>query len=568
MKRITLNVVGIAAVLWACCAVSVRGASEGAVVHLTGADYDAAVAAHRLTLVLVTAPWCAQCAELARVHAAAAAQVAEDGDAGVAFATLDASTDAPRVAALGAPTVPALVLVARDGPTTEYTGAPTPAALAAYVRARAGTVVAALRTPAALAHFLARPADARFVAYTAPESALARAFTAAATACHDGAFLFAIAEPEAATTGPEAKDTVTDTVVAYRDYPGEAREVRFTDTEKAEKDETEEALTEALGAWFWDAGTPLAGVLDAETQGRYQTRPTLVVFARVDPVHDAAGTRYLLNRLRAVARDYAGRVRFAAQDRATSDVYDRLGVPLAQPYAVAVHAGAHWHASPASAAMATLQPGALRAVADAFLAGTLPRHVVSEDAPDALRARAVHAVVASTFDALVHDTATDTLLAVISPACPHCRALAPAWDALAARHNVPGSTVRIARIDATRNELPDAYRVPGFPTIFWVPAHRGAQPVRYDGPRDADSLERYIARHASRDSSTFPLDAPLPRPLPRLFILAVAAALIGFLGGTLVFCFTKNKTAAKTTEKKTTTTKTTTKKATKAKKTQ
>lgn len=514
----------LATLLVLCYAVEENIQGNVDVVQLTRDTVEEVLEGHRLTMVLVTAPWCAQCETLARVHAEAARLVAEDGDAEVVFATVDVAAEAQVLSELGAAdaTTPALLLVTRERAHTEYVGAHEPAALAAYVRARAGTVVHTLRTPAALARFLARRADARFVAYTASDSALAQAFATAAKECHDGAFLFAIATPEATTTADD-EDKNEEKVIAYREYVGEEREVRL------EGEKLTNATEKTLGEWFWDAGTPLAGVLDAETQGRYQTRPTLVVFARVDAAHDAAGTRYVLNRVRAAARAYAGRLRFAAQDRATSEAYYHLRFAPERAYAFAVRAGADWHAAGVAD---TLQPATLRAAADAFLAGALPRYVLSDAPPAALRAREVHVVVAHTFDALVRDTATDTFLAVVSPSCPHCRALAPAWRALARTHNVPNSTVRVARIDGTSNELPEAYRVPGFPTLFWVPAHRGARPRRYDGPRDLAALARFVATHASRASQPYPV---APAPVPLSPVLAVTTAFFASVF-VLLFC--------------------------------
>lgn len=40
--------------------------------------------------------------------------------------------------------------------------------------------------------------------------------------------------------------------------------------------------------------------------------------------------------------------------------------------------------------------------------------------------------------------------------------------------------VAIVKMDATANDVPSAYDVRGFPTLFWLPKDSKDSPVRYD----------------------------------------------------------------------------------------
>lgn len=55
--------------------------------------------------------------------------------------------------------------------------------------------------------------------------------------------------------------------------------------------------------------------------------------------------------------------------------------------------------------------------------------------------------------------------------------------------------VEIVKMDATANDVPPAFSVSGFPTIYWV--KKGEPPVMYDSARDLVSFINYIASHAT-----------------------------------------------------------------------
>jgi len=60
------------------------------------------------------------------------------------------------------------------------------------------------------------------------------------------------------------------------------------------------------------------------------------------------------------------------------------------------------------------------------------------------------------------------------------------------------SNVVIAKMDATANDIPhSAYKVEGFPTIYWSPAGDKDHPLKFDGGRELDDLVKYVNEHTT-----------------------------------------------------------------------
>jgi len=54
------------------------------------------------------------------------------------------------------------------------------------------------------------------------------------------------------------------------------------------------------------------------------------------------------------------------------------------------------------------------------------------------------------------------------------------------------------KIDATENDLPEKYKVEGFPTIFFAPAGKKDDPIKYTGNRDSNDLLKFLKDNAVR----------------------------------------------------------------------
>lgn len=58
-------------------------------------------------------------------------------------------------------------------------------------------------------------------------------------------------------------------------------------------------------------------------------------------------------------------------------------------------------------------------------------------------------------------------------------------------------------MDATANDVPPAFDVRGFPTLFWLPKGKHDTPVRYEGGRELEDFVKYISKHATSELKSF-----------------------------------------------------------------
>jgi len=108
----------------------------------------------------------------------------------------------------------------------------------------------------------------------------------------------------------------------------------------------------------------------------------------------------------------------------------------------------------------------------------------------------VQVVVGKTFDKIVGDKKKDVLIEMYAPWCGHCKSLEPIYKDLAKSLKKEKNVV-IAKIDATANDIPDEYKVEGFPTIYFAPANGKSSPLKFDGERTVEGFTEYLKEHAT-----------------------------------------------------------------------
>jgi len=128
------------------------------------------------------------------------------------------------------------------------------------------------------------------------------------------------------------------------------------------------------------------------------------------------------------------------------------------------------------------------AFTNGVLDGSIKRHLMSEDVPEA-NDEPVTVIVGKNFDDIVKDPKKAVLVEFYAPWCGHCKQLAPTWDKLG-EHFADRDDIVIAKSDATANEFADV-EVQGFPTLKYFPKD-GAAMVDYNGGRDLDSLIKFV----------------------------------------------------------------------------
>jgi len=449
-------------------------ASADHVVKLTDKTFDDFIAKQETCLVKFFAPWCGHCKHLAPEFIKASDILIEDENK-VVLAEVDATAEkelAERFSIHGYPTL----YIFHNGNKVEYQGPRDADGIVRYMRARAGPSAKTLADAAAVEAFAKGKRDIVFVAYTDAESKFGKNFLKFAGE-HRENFAFGITP---------ATEERKDVVVAYRNFPKEDAEVVYP----GNKDSNEE-----LRKWMFSVSLPLAGLYNDDTKVRYGSLPLFAVFSTFDAEHDPSGLRYVLNRLRPVAKQFVGKLHFVAMSSSQSS-FDDLGFSRTDKYSFAIIDGEKLYASDLN----KLDKEEMAKFATKFLAGEVAQSIKSQEVPENKEGD-VFVVVGKTFEQEILNTKTDTFLVAYAPWCGHCKALLPKWEELAKKYNKAGSAVRVAKIDATANYLPSSYEVRGFPTIFWVPAGKGSKPLSYNGGREVSAFETYISKHASKDSA-------------------------------------------------------------------
>jgi len=418
-------------------------AEDSKVVVLKKDNFDKIVNEADTILVKFFAPWCGHCKHLAPEFIKAAEILDKEG---IILAEVDCTEEtelADRFEVHGYPTL----YIFHKGEKTEYKGPREANGIVKYMRAQAGPAAKPLENAEALEQFIARKDDIKFVAYTKEDSKIGVVFKKIANTLREN-YVFGISP---------ATDKYTDKIVAHRNFDKEDKEIVY-----AGKDDADE-----LRKWIQETSVPLAGVYDENTKERYGSLPILYVYGKVSAENDPAGLRYILNRLRPIAKEFKGKLHFVAADNHDNNFHE-MNFDENKKYQIAIVDGDKLYKSEIDG----LKKDEIKAFAQLFVDGKAEQYIKSEAVPGAPKAGEIEVVVGKTFDDVITKTETDTFIVAYAPWCGHCKALLPTWEELAKKHNVDGSKVRFTKIDATSNFVPGNFEVRGYPSIFWVPAAR------------------------------------------------------------------------------------------------
>lgn len=102
-------------------------------------------------------------------------------------------------------------------------------------------------------------------------------------------------------------------------------------------------------------------------------------------------------------------------------------------------------------------------------------------------------LVGSSFHNFVNKS-HDTLVAFVAPWCMHCQALQSIWDQLADLLR-PVDSLRLATMDATKNEIDAIDDITAFPTIYFFAMNKA--PERYVNDRSLEAILAYLKQRAT-----------------------------------------------------------------------
>ncbi|NXS25176.1 PDIA2 isomerase, partial [Mystacornis crossleyi] len=145
---------------------------------------------------------------------------------------------------------------------------------------------------------------------------------------------------------------------------------------------------------------------------------------------------------------------------------------------------------------------AIRTFIQAVLDGKVKPHLLSAEPPEDWDTRPVKVLVGKTFEQVAFDETKNVFVKFYAPWCPHCQAMAAAWEELAERYKDREDIV-IAEMDSTANEL-ENITIHGFPTLHYFPAGPGRKMVEYKSTRDVETFSKFLD-----NGGTLPVEPPV-----------------------------------------------------------
>ncbi|EEQ97646.1 protein disulfide isomerase, putative [Perkinsus marinus ATCC 50983] len=453
----------------AIAAVVFAAESESKVHQLTDDNMEDFVKGHKYALVKFYAPWCGHCKKIAPEFEQAAAELAEEvEDATLALGELDATEHkkmAEKYAIRGYPTLYWFV----NGEHTEYGGGRTAAEIKSWCIDMTGPAV--------------KEIGSRKLAEEQAETKPICVYEGREVSNDFGEV--AANKRSAFTFYHVASDSDKPTVTIQ--HKGE------------EGVECDDLSLNGLKSCLAKNELPLFGVLDGESYGKYMSVGKGLVWgcfeqeSSEDLEKVAEEYRPLMNEL---AKEFQDEFAFTYIDTVQfkSAIEGMLGVTEFPTLAVNKKAGDK---------MKYLYTGEMtkEKIAEflkGVLAGTIEPTLKSEPVPGS-QDEAVHVVVGSTLEKDLFQADKDVLFEVYAPWCGHCKKLAPEYEKVAKKVAKEGvdDMILIAKMDGTANDSPvESISWDGFPSLFYVKAG-GSEPVKYDGPRDAKGIWKWIKKHHS-----------------------------------------------------------------------
>ncbi|GAA6077861.1 protein disulfide-isomerase A4 [Tachysurus ichikawai] len=235
----------------------------------------------------------------------------------------------------------------------------------------------------------------------------------------------------------------------------------------------------------------------SNAEKRYSKRPLVVVYYGVDFSFDyRVATQYWRSKVLEVAKDFPEYTFAIADEEDYADELKSLGLSdSGEEVNVGIlgEEGKKYPMEPEE-----FDSDVLREFVLAFKKGKLKPIVKSQPVPKNNKGP-VKVVVGKTFDEIVMDTKKDVLIEFYAPWCGHCKKMEPEYLSLAKKYKNEKNLV-IAKMDATANDVPHgAYKVEGFPTIYFAPSSKKQNPIQFSGgERNVESLSKFVEEHATK----------------------------------------------------------------------
>ncbi|KAL3831563.1 hypothetical protein ACJMK2_023302 [Sinanodonta woodiana] len=455
------------------------------VVSLTKDTFDDFIQ-QEISLVEFYAPWCGHCKKLAPEYEKAAKQLIKQ-DPPIPLAKVDATAEnelASKYGVTGYPTIK----IFRKGRAQEYKGPRDEMGIVNHMISQSGEASKMQVSLKDLQQYMAEDAVTIIGFFDNLNDPRLRVYMDAANDLRDD-FKFGH------TLLPEALST-------YKVNPGSV--VVFSAPRFFTKYEPKwntlhkgEYTTDDVSKFIQKHKLPLVGEYQHTNEKFYKDqKPLCLFFYTVDFSFDyREATQLWRNKIAGIANKYKNDITFAVADEEKfKHLVEEFGLDdSGEELNIGCYGkdGKRYPMEP----MEEFESDEVREFLDKLIKGKLKPHIKSQPIPKK-KEGPVTVVVGQTFDKIVKDKTKDVLIEMYAPWCGHCKQLEPKYLELAKKYKKEKNLV-IAKIDATANDVPEEYRVEGFPTVYFAPSNRKDTPLKYDGPREVEDFSKYLEEHAT-----------------------------------------------------------------------
>ncbi|KAJ7985579.1 hypothetical protein DPEC_G00353540 [Dallia pectoralis] len=470
--------------LFALAQESVCGAASE-VLDLGDSDFGSTVAELDTVLVEFFAPWCGHCQKLAPEYETAATKLKGK----VILAKVDCTVNSETCGRFGVNGYPTLKIFRNGEDSSSYEGPRSADDIVSYMLKHVGPSSVALHTEEDLNAFINNFEAGVVGFFSSDKSTQLAEFLKASGAMRDShRFAHTTDLSHGLKHGVES-----EAVVLFR--PPRLNS-KFEDSTM----KTTAISTSSLRQFLGDHVFGLCPHLTTGSIDKMKDRDLLVAYYNVDYQHNIKGTNYWRNRVMKVATQFRSQeLNYAVANRAEfqEDLEEDFSVGPSDgqdvPLITIKTKEGHKYIMQEEF---TPDGKSLEGFLERYFAGKLKRHVKSEAVPEN-NTGPVKVVVADNFEEMVNDPSKDVLIEFYAPWCGHCKSLEPIYTELGEKLSADDNIV-IAKMDATTNDVPSMFDVPGFPTIFFVPAGQKDQPRKYVGEREVNDFLTYLKKEATR----------------------------------------------------------------------
>jgi len=451
-------------------------AVEEGVLVLTDKNFDEAMREHSKVLIEFYAPWCGHCKSLAPEYAKAAGQLTEEGSS-FKLAKVDATVEKKLAKDFEIKGFPTLKYFVGGKLNSEYSGSRDAAGIVAWANKKSGPAAVVINDQNALD------------AHTGKNSVLVvGAFSSEADA----------KQFDALADSDELNKYVRTSNAALIDSLGGEGVHVLTDFQEP----VMTPLNANTATWIAGNSVPLIQEFSQESSKKIFASPIqkhVLFFTNKGSDHHST----VKNTFMGVAKDYKGKFLF-------------VNVPLEGNERVLEYFGFQAADLPKMVVADMSGEGGMKkfiqqsdltaANIDTFLSGVKSgeaKPTLKTETYDAAdEAEPVKVLKGESFDRIVIDNTNDVLVEFYAPWCGHCKKLSPIYDELAEKAATQFPNVKIAKMDATANEIDVAgVNVKGFPTLYYFPANNKKNPVKYEGGRELADFIQFLGEHATVDDS-------------------------------------------------------------------